>query len=206
MTSPTTSRTTQVFTERADALAHFFQRAGEAPRLVAYDEDLSCPLDNALAALEWATAVGFVNEGDLIHAAHLAGETAAVMVERRLDENRTFVYIGPRMDAPPASPYEGSMLYDEPGARAYLFAQKAHALAHFLRATGGAGALLAVLSRRAPQLIHVKRWLSALFTDPNTRVSNLLLTGWFATSGAGFLFTPSVSADPYIYEEIGADG
>ena len=31
-----------------------------------------------------------------------------------------FVYMGPRMDAPPADPHEGSLLYDEPGVRAYV--------------------------------------------------------------------------------------
>src|SRR5207253_1575646 len=44
------------------------------------------------------------------------------------------------MDAPPADPYEGTLLYDEPGVRAYIFAQRVHAIAHFLRATHGLGA------------------------------------------------------------------
>ena len=30
----------RTFEDRADALAHFFQRAGEAPRLIAYDDAL----------------------------------------------------------------------------------------------------------------------------------------------------------------------
>src|SRR5437016_4385792 len=50
MTLPATSRQTRAFDDRADALAHFFLRAGEAPRLLAYDDAVGCPLDQALAA------------------------------------------------------------------------------------------------------------------------------------------------------------
>ena len=82
MKVPTGTRTTLTFSDRGDALGHFFQRAGEAPRLVAYDDEVGCPLHNALAALEWTLAVGILNEDDLVHAARL-GETAAAMVERR---------------------------------------------------------------------------------------------------------------------------
>ena len=46
MTVPATSRAVRTFDDRADALAHFFQRAGEAPRLVAYDD--------AVAYAAWA--------------------------------------------------------------------------------------------------------------------------------------------------------
>src|SRR3989440_2091909 len=56
MTLPATSRQTRTFDDRADALAHFFLRAGEAPRLLAYDDATGCPLDQALAALEWTAA------------------------------------------------------------------------------------------------------------------------------------------------------
>jgi hypothetical protein len=196
MTAPTSARMTHTFTDRAQALGHFFQRAGEAPRLVAYDEELGCPLHNALAALEWTIAVGILQEGDLVHAARLAGETAAAMVERRRDGQRVFVYLGPRMDAPPADPYEGSLL-------AYEFAQRAHALAHFLRATQGAGALIAILSKRGPELRHVKRWLAGVFQHPMPRVSNQLLAGWFSTTGGGLLFAPAVTGDPFVYEEVG---
>ena len=52
MTVPATSRQTRTFEDRADALAHFFLRAGEAPRLLAYDDAVGCPLDQALAAVE----------------------------------------------------------------------------------------------------------------------------------------------------------
>lgn len=203
MTAPAVSRSTKIFTDRGEALGHFFQRAGDAPRLVALDDDMACPLHNALAALEWTVAVGILQDGDLIHAARLAGETAAGMVERRRDGRRIFVYLGPRMDAPPADPYEGTLLYDEPGVRAYEFGHRAHALAHFLRATQGTGSVIAMLARRAPELRHIRRCLSAVFQAPPPHSSNLLLAGWFATTGGAVLFAPAVSQDPYIYEEVG---
>ncbi|HEY2824332.1 MAG TPA: hypothetical protein VGI83_02200 [Gemmatimonadales bacterium] len=203
MTAPVASRSTKLFSDRGEALGHFFLRAGEAPRLLALDDDLGCPLHNALAALEWTAAVGILQDGDMIHAARLAGETAAAMVERRRDGRRMFVYLGPRMDAPPADPYEGSLLYDEPGVRAYEFGQRSHALAHFLRATQGAGSVIAMLSRRAPELRHVRRALSALFQAPMPQTSNLLLAGWFATSGGAVLYAPVVAGDSYVYDEVG---
>ncbi len=204
MTLPAVSRTSQSFAHRAEALGHFFQRAGEAPRLLAFDEEFGCPLHNALAALEWTIGVGILNDRDLVHAARLGGETAAAVVERRRDGKRLFVYLGPRMDAPPMDLYEGSLLYDEPGVRAYEFAQRALGLAHFLRATQGAGAVIALLSRRPPELQHIRRWLAALFREPGPDVSNMLLAGWFAATGGGVLFAPSVAGDPYAYEEMGA--
>ena len=205
MTVPAKSRQTHSFADRAEALGHFFQRAGEAPRVVAFDEEVGCPLMNGLAALEWTLAVGVLHEDDLVHAARLSGETAAAVVERRRDGRRIYVYLGPRMDAPPAEPYEGALLYDEPGVRAYEFARRAHALAHFLRATLGTGAVWSMLSRRAPELRHVRRWLAALFRVPVGQGSHQLLAGWFATGGAGLLFLPSVAGDPYVYEEVGLD-
>jgi hypothetical protein len=207
MTVPATSRILRTFDDRADALAHFFQRAGEAPRLVAYDDAVGCPLDQALAALEWTSAVGILHAEDLVHAARLGADTAAAVVERREGEGRVFAYLGPRMDAPPADPYEGTLLYDEPGVRAYLFAQRGHALAHFLRASHGQGAVLALLARRAPELRHIRRWTQALFAEPAAgRGATHLLAGWFATGGAGFLFLPTHAGDPFSYSEIGVEG
>jgi hypothetical protein len=121
MTVPATFRSSHVTSDRSEALGRFFQSAGEAPRLIAYDEEMGCPLHNALAALEWTVAVGILDDSDLLHAARLSGETAAAAVERRRDGRRIFLYLGPRVDAPPADPYEGSLLYDEPGVRAYEF-------------------------------------------------------------------------------------
>src|SRR5581483_2315877 len=100
VTVPATSRQIRTFEDRAESLAHFFLRAGAAPRLVAYDDSLGCPLDQGLAAMEWTEAVGILEENDLIHAARLGSETAAAVVERKEGEQRSFIYFGPRMDAP----------------------------------------------------------------------------------------------------------
>src|SRR6266571_995746 len=121
-------------------------------------------------------------------------------------DQRVFIYFGPRMDAPPADPYEGSLLYDEPGVRAYIFAQRVHAIAHFLRATQGSGAVISLLGRRAPELRHIRRWLQVLFSEPFAAESSTqLLAGWFATAGAGVLFIPPHPNEPYSYYEVGLD-
>jgi hypothetical protein len=205
MTTPAMTRTSLEFADRGDALGHFFQRAGEAPRLVAYDDEVGCPLHNSLAALEWTLAVGILGEDDHLHAARLAAETAAAMVERRREGRRVFVYLGPRMDAPPADPYEGALLYDEPGVRAFEFAQRAHALAHFLRATQGAGAVLSALSKRAPEVRHVKRWLAAVVQDRAAGASSQMVAGWFSAAGGGVLFSPRAPGEPFVYEEAGLE-
>src|SRR3989304_2203861 len=202
MGASTLTRTHRTFPDRGEALAHFGARAGEAPRLVAYDDEMGCPLDTAPAPLEWPNAVGILADTDLMHAARLGGDSAAAMVERRRDGRRVFVYLGPRMDTPPGDPYEGSLLFDEPGVRAYEFVQRAHALAHFLRVTQGVGAMLSVLSRRAPELRHAKRWLRALFEEPSGERPTQLLAAWFATPGAGFVFLPRATGGPYFYEEV----
>ena len=205
MPIPAITRATFSTTDRAEALGHFFLQAGEAPRVMAYDEDLGCPLHMAISAIEWTIAVGILDDADLVHAARLTGETAAVMVERRKDDKRVFIYMGPRMDAPPADPHEGNLLFDEPGVRAFEFAQRAYGLAHFLRATQGAGTVISMLSRRPPQLLHIRRWIAALFEDPPQDVSNVMLAGWFATTGGGVLFAPAHQGEPYIYEEVGSE-
>ena len=207
MTVPATSRVVRTFEDRADALSHFFQRAGEAPRLVAYDDGIGCPLDQALAALEWTGQLGIVLPDDLVHAARLGPDSAAAVVERKDGDARAFIYFGPRMDAPPADPYEGTLLYDEPGVRAYIFAQRVHAIAHFLRATLGMSAVLSMLSRRAPELRHIRRWTQELFADGGAAIqSTQLLAGWWATGGAGFLFIPQQVDDPLTYCEVAIDG
>src|SRR6266446_9916666 len=197
MAVPATTRIMRTFEDRADALAHFFQRAGEAPRLIAYDDAIGLPLDQALAALEWTAQVGILAAEDLVHAARLSPDSAAIVVERRDGDNHVFVYFGPRMDAPPADPYEGTLLYDQPGVRAYLFAQRVHAIAHFLRATQGIGAVVAMLGRRAPELRHIRRWLRILFDEPVEAGSSQLVAGWFAAGGAGYLFLPPHPDEPY---------
>ena len=138
MTSPQ-SLVVRTFTDRAEGLSHFVLRAGEAPRLLAFDDALGCPVETALAALEWTGAVGILLDDDLLHAARLTSETAAAVIERKGPDGRRFVYLGPRLDAPPMDVFEGAVLFDEPGVKAVEFTQRAHALAHFLRATAGAG-------------------------------------------------------------------
>lgn len=205
MTVPATSRQTRTFDDRADALAHFFLRAGAAPRLLAYDDAVGCPLDQGLGVIEWTAAVGILAEDDLIHAARLSPDAAAAVVERKEGEERVYIYFGPRMDAPPADPYEGTLLYDEPGVRAYTFAHRVHAIAHFLRATQGSGTVVAMLGRRAPELRHIRRWLRALFGEPADPHSTQLLAGWFAAGGAGYLFLSPHSDEPYRYDEVGIE-
>src|SRR5205814_1892759 len=158
------------------------------------------------AAIEWTGAVGILAQDDLIHAARLGADAAAAVVERKDADQRVFIYFGPRMDAPPADPYEGTLLYDEPGVRAYIFAQRVHAIAHFLRATHGLGAVISMLGRRAPELRHIRRWLQAVFAEPaGEDASTQMLAGWFATSGTGVLFLPRQPDAPYTYCEVGVD-
>jgi hypothetical protein len=99
--------------------------------------------------------------------------------------------------------FEGAVLFDEPGVKAVEFRQRAHALAHFLRATSGAGSLLALLGRRAPELRHMRRWLGAIIEQldgPRTMVA-----GWFAASSAGVLFTSTEGEPTWRYIEVGLE-
>ncbi len=73
----------RTFTDRAEGLSHFVLRAGEAPRLLAFDDALGCPVETALAALEWTGAVGILLDDDMLHAARLTSETAAAVIERK---------------------------------------------------------------------------------------------------------------------------
>jgi hypothetical protein len=116
MTAPQTL-TIRSFTDRAEALAHFVLRAGEAPRILAFDDAVGCPLDIALAALEWTKVVGILKDDDTVHAARLTNETAAAVIERKGENGRQFVYLGPRLDAPPMDVFEGAVLFDEPGGK-----------------------------------------------------------------------------------------
>ncbi len=193
------------FVDRAEALAHGMLRAGEAPRLLAYDEFVGCPMEMALTALEWTGAVGVLKDDDLVHAARLTSDTASCVVERRTDggSGRQYVFLGPRMDAPIIDLFEGNILYDEPGVRAVEFAQRAHALAHFLRATGGSGAILSILSRRAPEVRHLRRWLRPAL-EALDRPRPMLL-GWFSAGGGGMLFHPTDGEDEFRYVEAGLE-
>jgi hypothetical protein len=202
MTSPQTV-VVRTFTDRAEGLSHFVLRAGEAPRLLAFDDVQGCPVETALAALEWTRAVGILPDDDLLHAARLTSETAAAVVERKGQDGRRFVYLGPRLDAPPMDVFEGAILFDEPGVKAVEFSQRAHALAHFLRATAGVGGLLALLGRRAPELRHLRRWLGPIIQELDG--PRPLVAGWFAASSAGCLFSSAEPETTYRYIEVGLE-
>mgnify|MGYP000306197071 CR=1 FL=1 len=58
----------RTFMDRAEALAQFILRAGEAPRFLAFDDVAGCPADTALAALEWTGVVGILLDDDLLGA------------------------------------------------------------------------------------------------------------------------------------------
>src|SRR5258707_12860058 len=101
MSVPATTRIMRTFEDRADALAHFFQRAGEAPRLIAYDDAVGLPLDQALAALERTAQVGILAAEGLVHAARLGPHSAAASGEGGVGDTRRFAYVALRLDAPP---------------------------------------------------------------------------------------------------------
>lgn len=202
MTTPSTL-VIRTFPDRGEALAHFIQRAGEAPRLIAFDDIAGCPVENALAALEWTGAVGILRDEDMLHAARLTSETAAAVIERKTDDGRRYVYLGPRLDAPPMDVFEGAVLFDEPGVKAVEFSQRAHALAHFLRATAGTGALLALLGRRAPEVRHLRRWFGPILEHLNPPCC--MVAGWFAASSAGVLFVGMEGELEWRYIEVGLE-
>ena len=193
----------RTFLDRPEGLAHFLLRAGEAPRLIAFDDANGCQIETALAALEWTGAVGILQDDDMVQAVRLTSETAAAVVERKTTAGRQFVYLGPRLDAPPMDVFEGRVLFDVPGVKAVEFSQRAHALAHFLRATSGAGALLALLGRRAPEVRHIRRWFRSIVQE--LEAPRLWLAGWFAASGAGALFSSRDEEVSYRYIEVGLE-
>jgi hypothetical protein len=199
---PSPSLVIRDFVDRAEGLSHFLLRAGESPRLIAFDDAAGCPMETALAALEWTQAVGILKPEDMVQAVRLTSETAAAVVERRMPEGRQYVYLGPRLDAPPMDVFEGRVLFDEPGVKAVEFSQRAHALAHFLRATSGGGSLLALLGRRAPEVRHIAKWFRAIVEELDAPM--LWVGGWFAVSSAGALFS-STDQPQFRYIEIGSE-
>ncbi len=203
MSSAPPSLVIRTFLDRAEGLSHFVLRAGEAPRLIAFDDAAGCPIETALAALEWTGAVGILPDDDMIQAVRLTSETAAAVVERKTPGGRQYVYLGPRLDAPPMDVFEGRVLFDEPGVKAVEFSQRAHALAHFLRATSGAGALLALLGRRAPEVRHIRRWFRPIVEELDGH--RLWIGGWFAASAAGALFASSDQEPQFRYIEVGLE-
>lgn len=203
MSTPT-SLVVRTFSDRAEALAHCILRAGESPRLLAFDDAVGCPVEQALGALEWTRVVGILPDDDLVHAGRLAEETAAAVIERRTAEGRQFIFLGPRLDAPRLEAYDGELLLNEPGVLAIGFPDRATALAHFLRATGGAGAILAQLGRRAPELRHLRRWLAPIVQELDG--PRRLVAGWFAASAGGALFIGDDAGEAtWRYIEVGID-
>jgi len=194
----------RTFTDRADGLSHFILRAGEAPRLIAFDDAMGCPMENALPALEWTGVVGILRDDDLIHAARLTSLDAAAVIERRTDGDRRFVYMGPRLDLPLGEPVEYTVIIDQPGVRALEFSQRSHALAYFLRATSGANGLLSLLARRAPETRHLRRWLASVIHELDG--SRPMVAGWFAATAAGCLFGALDDGEPgWRYIEVGLE-
>lgn len=170
--------------------------------MVAFDDAVGCPTETLLAALEWTRVVGILPDDDLLHAGRLTADTAAAVVERREGDARRYVFLGPRLELPPFDPYEGEVLIDQPGVRSVGFADRAHALAHFLRATGGAGALMAQLGRRAPEMRHVRRWLGPIVHELDA--PRRWIAGWFAVSSGGALFVGDADDETkYRYIEVG---
>jgi hypothetical protein len=194
----------RTFSDHAEALAHCIVRAGNSPRLLAWDDTVGCPVEQALAALEWTRVVGLLPDDDLLHAGRLTSETAAAVVERKQADGPRFVFLGPRLDAAPIDLLDGEPLLDEPGVMGIAFLHRANALAHFLRATGGGGALLAQLGRRAPELRHMRRWLAPIVQELD--VPRRLIAGWFAASAGGALFLGDDGGEAtHRYIEVGID-
>jgi hypothetical protein len=199
-----TSLAIRSFADRAEARAHCLPRAGEAPRLLAFDDAVGCPTETLLAALEWTRVVGILPDDDLLHAGRLTADTAAAVVERRDGDRHQWVYLGPRLEMPALDPYEGELLLDEPGIRSIAFGDRAQALAHFLRATLGTGALIAQLGRRAPEMRHVRRWLGPIVHELDG--PRRWVAGWFAVAAAGSLFVGDEDGDAkYRYIEVGTE-
>ena len=147
---------------------------------------------------------GLLPDDDQLHAARLTSETAAAVVERKTADGRQWVFLGPRLDAPPVDAFEGELVLDEPGVVGIAFGDRALALAHFLRATGGGGALLAQLGRRGPELRHMRRWLAPIVQELDA--PRRLVAGWFAASSGGALFTGDEAGETtHRYIEVGID-
>jgi len=101
-------------------------------------------------------------------------------------------------------PRDGEVLVDEPGVVAIGFGDRATALAHFLRATVGAGAILAQLGRRAPEMRHLRRWLPPIVQELDG--PRRMIAGWFAASAGGVLFLGQEGDElSWRYIEVGID-
>lgn len=205
MTDPA-PRTSREFGDRPAAIAGFMEAAGSAPSLLPAAESDGCPLFNALAALQWTGETGLVQATDLLHAVWFGGEAAATVVERGTSDGPVFRYYGPRLETRQRTPEEGKKVVDQLFVRGYEFAERWSALAHFFAVTQGEGALVSLMSARAPCVDHVRRWLLELFQGPLPAGADHLHAAWFSTTGAGFLFPPAALLQErhgYTYVEVG---
>jgi hypothetical protein len=200
------ARRLREFAERPAALAGFLELAGTAPRLLPADEGAGCALFHALAALQWTGETGLVQPSDRLHAVWFSGEAAATVVERDTDDGVVFRYFGPRLETRQRTPAEGRKVVDEPFVRGFEFTERWSALAHFFVVTQGEGALVSLMSARAPEVELVRRWLLELFQGPLPAGADHLHAAWFAVTGAGFLFPPAATVHEqrgWVYLEIG---
>jgi hypothetical protein len=188
-------RTTSEHAARSDAMAAFIRAAGDAPRLVPTEDGSGLPLFHALGALQWTGETGLVRGDDCIHAIWFHGETGATVIERPGGDGNLFRYFGPRLETHQHIPAQGRKVIDEPFVRGYEFTDRWSALAHFFVTTQGNGALVSLLSERAPRVDHVRQWLMELFMGPLPDAADHLAGCWFSETGAGFLFPPAVFAD-----------
>ena len=184
MTSPQ-SLVVRTFTDRAEGLSHFVLRAGEAPRLARLRRRAGLPGRNRPGR------PGMDRSGRHPARRRPAPRRPAHQRDRggggRAEGGRRppVRLPGPAAGCPADGRLRGAILFDEPGVKAVEFSHRAHALAHFLRATAGAGALLAMLGRRAPELRHLRRWLGPIIQELDG--PRPLVAGWFAASSAGCL-------------------
>jgi hypothetical protein len=197
------------FADRADALAAIVRGAGTAPLLLTVDDSQGCPLVMALPALHWTGETGLVRDEDRLHGAWFAAEAFGAVLERSGDDGPAYRSVGPKVEFPQKVPLEGVEVIDEAFLRGFEFRERWSAVAHFLAVTQGRGALLALISSRAPVVGHIRRWLLALLQTPLPEGADVLHAAWFAVTGAGFLFPPSAFASDatprgWTYLELGA--
>jgi hypothetical protein len=82
MTTPQTL-TIRTFTDRAEALAHFVLRAGEAPGFWRSTMPSAVRWTSPWRRSRWTKVVGILRDDDTVHAARLTNETAAAVIERK---------------------------------------------------------------------------------------------------------------------------
>jgi len=200
-------RSERVFADLSDAMAEFVRAAAQAPRLLPA-EDVGLPIFNALAALQWTSETGLLIATDRLHAVWFSGETAATVIERVIEGKPRFRYLGPRLETQQPTPSDGTASLDEPFVKGFDFDDRWSAIAHFLQRTQGRGALVSLFSTRGPEVEHLRRWLTELFSGPLPAGADHLQALWATALGAGFVFPPAAYADGrergWVYLELGS--